>query len=509
MVSLRAGEGTGKDVTRRERLRAIGLAEHLLTLVTRSRTALDDLANNVSQLEWSATALEAFSETPHGSIPHQQGLLDWVWRAKELCDDTCEAFAECRLLGELAGDATARAQAAPAGLERAAEVAKACKLKLDHEATQATWLQDGEKSAVVLSHSTLLVIQESVKQLDEVATSLTVEVSSRASDTTHSCLTPALERIRSVASAWQADESRQTSNDTLSDTAAIEIGAALDSVLAALLVAFQKLRRVAQEDTEASVKPIDAQNQPVNVSDLPHEMLVDAEGAASVTVDDEEEESPIIVQNLILRCVDLSGKLGGALALPKLNSSVSQLFEVVGLHGGKKGMEWVEIALFQLHAALKELADVAHSAVAGGLKVHHEMCRLEHTLVSLFQQLFARGFAKKPEDNTTEEGERGTEDVDGTGMGDGSGVKDVSEELENEEQLEGLKEEQKEKQDKDDKEESKPDEGVEMTNDFEGDLEDYKPPPEEEGKDEDEQEDEKEEVDRDMGDVGDDGEVVD
>ena len=32
--------------------------------------------------------------------------------------------------------------------------------------------------------------------------------------------------------------------------------------------------------------------------------------------------------------------------------------------------------------------------------------------------------------------------------------------------------------------------GVEMTNDFDGDLEDFKPPPEDEKKDEDEQEDE-------------------
>lgn len=509
MVSLRAGEGSGKDVTRRERLRAIGLAEHLLTLVTRSRTALDTLACQLGQLEWSATALGGFSNEPSGTMPRQVWLLRWVWNAKELCDDTCEAFAECRLLGDLAAGATSRSHAPPASLERAAEVALACKRRMDQEAQRATWLAEGQRAPILLSQATLCVVEECLSQLGEVARSLMVEVSPRLDDTTHSCLVSALRRIEVVTEAWHSEHTPDEPTSVMSEEASLEVAAAMDSVLASLLVAFQKLRRIAQDVPAPTAKPLESKEPVVRASDLPQQMLVDAEGADNVAPEEEEDGGPVVVAQLLLRSVELSSKLGAALALPKLNASMSHLFDAIARHAGCSGMEWVEIAMCQLRGALKEIAEAAQSVVAGGLKIHHEMCRLEHTLVSLFQQLFARGFAKKPEDDNTEDGERGTEDVDGTGMGDGSGVKDVSQELENEEQLEGLKEEQKEKQEKEEQEEGKEDEGVEMTNDFEGEMEDYKPPPDEEGKDEDEQEDEKEEVDRDMGDIGDDGEVVD
>ena len=117
--------------------------------------------------------------------------------------------------------------------------------------------------------------------------------------------------------------------------------------------------------------------------------------------------------------------------------------------------------------------------------------KLLYVLLRVFRVLLAKGLCS---DETKEgeggggEGERKFEDdVEGTGMGEGEGKKDVSDQIENEEQLLGLKDDTPKEDKGEQKQESKElseeekDKGVEMSQDFEGDMFDI---PEDKDKDE-------------------------
>ncbi|CCA66844.1 related to midasin (AAA ATPase) [Serendipita indica DSM 11827] len=88
-------------------------------------------------------------------------------------------------------------------------------------------------------------------------------------------------------------------------------------------------------------------------------------------------------------------------------------------------------------------------------------------LLNLAQDLADRGFCQPqdaPPDSRTDTGQK----MEGTGVGEGSGDKDVTNEIEDDSQMEGLQGAEEEKQQMTESKE----EGREMANDFEGDLED-------------------------------------
>lgn len=139
--------------------------------------------------------------------------------------------------------------------------------------------------------------------------------------------------------------------------------------------------------------------------------------------------------------------------------------------------------------------------------------KFEYVKLRVFRILVAKGFcADDVEDGGSGEGDAGNmnfeDDVEGTGMGEGDGKNDVTDEIENEEQLLGLKgdedqEKSKEPQEQLDKEEAQT--GMEMENEFDGELFDVPDSKENEEEKDDEGE---EELDREMGDGNDPNEQV-
>lgn len=131
------------------------------------------------------------------------------------------------------------------------------------------------------------------------------------------------------------------------------------------------------------------------------------------------------------------------------------------------------------------------------------------TLISLLAtNLAIKGFCTPEDLLESEEGE-GKLEISGddcAGMASGKGQKDVSNEIENEEQVEGTRGEEENNDEDDVKGE---DNAIEMTDDFGG--EDRDPHTEEKGEDDESQEEEEDEIehDKEMGDVGDDGEKLD
>ena len=193
-----------------------------------------------------------------------------------------------------------------------------------------------------------------------------------------------------------------------------------------------------------------------------------------------------------------------------------------------------------VRALLQPLLVAADACVLDHTALLKGTAKLQYVLSRVFRTLLSRGLCspnlredKKPSGSgdTNEDGMSGAADDkggadapegndDACGMGDAplsGGEKDVSEQIEDEEQLLGLKSDENENQ----KDEKKPnedelskdeaDQGVEMENDFSGDLFDVPEESQNEGKggDEGDEEDGEEELDREMGEAGDDAEAVD
>ncbi|OXU25001.1 hypothetical protein TSAR_006385 [Trichomalopsis sarcophagae] len=135
-------------------------------------------------------------------------------------------------------------------------------------------------------------------------------------------------------------------------------------------------------------------------------------------------------------------------------------------------------------------------------------CKILHMQLNVFLDLATNGFCV-PKDLDLEEGDEGSEEKTGKGgmgLGDGEGEKDVSEQIETEDQLEDAKPAGQEKEKPEDKECPEEDNGIEMSEDFEGQLQDVEPKEDEDGnKDEEDDED----IDKQMGDTADGSDKLD
>ena len=173
-------------------------------------------------------------------------------------------------------------------------------------------------------------------------------------------------------------------------------------------------------------------------------------------------------------------------------------FHILSIHGSALVLKVMDICQYRLGANLKFLRSVA---------------KFEYIKLRLFRVLVSKGFcADDVEEGGDGEGDASNmtfdDDVDGTGMGEGDGKNDVTDEIENEEQLLGLKGDEKEEKSNDQKElgEEEAEQGIEMENEFDGELFDVPENKEDENKED--EDDEEEELDREMGDGSDPNEQV-
>ncbi|KAI9487690.1 MAG: hypothetical protein EXX96DRAFT_514297 [Benjaminiella poitrasii] len=134
--------------------------------------------------------------------------------------------------------------------------------------------------------------------------------------------------------------------------------------------------------------------------------------------------------------------------------------------------------------------------------IHHKsMAKLTYCMVNSFSIIITKGFCMPAGADDDEEGEAdGT--MSGTGIGEGEGTKDVSEQIEDEEQVLGTQNEERSNDDKQDTKEEK--NGMDMENDFDGNLEDIEPDENENEEESDSSDDDDEEdPDEQIGDVDD------
>lgn len=142
--------------------------------------------------------------------------------------------------------------------------------------------------------------------------------------------------------------------------------------------------------------------------------------------------------------------------------------------------------------------------------LHLKSCKLTNVILFVFTEIRTKGFCT-PQDFEMEETEETNDEKcenfsdDAKGLGEGQGKKDVSDQIETEDQLEDAKRKNDyENQNEDDEDENMTEEknGIEMTDDFEGKLND-KEPEEGEQKEGEEEDDDQKEMEDQMGDVDD------
>eukprot|EP00899_Mesostigma_viride_P010035 jgi/Mesvir1/19032/Mv12798-RA.1 len=169
----------------------------------------------------------------------------------------------------------------------------------------------------------------------------------------------------------------------------------------------------------------------------------------------------------------------------------------------------VSTLLRRLVPSLAMLRRSLQVMLADYVLLHKATAKLCHVLVNLFATLATQGFCGPREQQRDGEGAGGPgkfeDDVEGTGMGEGVGKTDVSDQIEDEEQLMGTKDQEKGETKKEEGDgEAK---GVEMQQDFDGEMFDLSDDDEAEGEDEPEEGEER--LEQEMGDVGNDADVVD
>ncbi|XP_067673927.1 midasin-like [Haliotis asinina] len=128
--------------------------------------------------------------------------------------------------------------------------------------------------------------------------------------------------------------------------------------------------------------------------------------------------------------------------------------------------------------------------------------KLLSVLLGLFTELATKGFCIPPElsDELGGEGATEFEDITGGGLGDGQGAKDVSDQIETEDQLDEAqrKGEEQKTDDANQPDVAPEDKAIEMSEDFEGQLDDAEM---KDGDDSDQEEPDTEDLDKQMGDV--------
>lgn len=135
------------------------------------------------------------------------------------------------------------------------------------------------------------------------------------------------------------------------------------------------------------------------------------------------------------------------------------------------------------------------------------VCKILHMQLNVFLDLATNGFCKpKDLDPEGEEGSQEKTGGEGMGLGEGEGQKDVSEKIESEDQLEDAKPADQETEKPEDKDCPEEDKGIEMSEDFEGKLQDVD---QKDNEDEDKDENQDDDIDKQMGETGDGADTLD
>ncbi|EFJ44763.1 hypothetical protein VOLCADRAFT_121252, partial [Volvox carteri f. nagariensis] len=214
-------------------------------------------------------------------------------------------------------------------------------------------------------------------------------------------------------------------------------------------------------------------------------------------------------------------------AAPDRNGAGADEAAVGPTHGGSGGglseefvaaMEGLAgLLLRSVAPMLRMAAEALRLRALQLLALHRSTAKLSYVCTAVLATLVEEGYCVPEEGKEVEGGDGPGEfkEAEGTGLGDGTGAKDISDQLDNQDQLLGAQQrgaEQKQEE-QEDKQGGGPEEeqpkGIEMDDDFEGSLHDVPTDQRDMNRDSEDEEGDEERIDQQMGDVGDNEEVVD
>ncbi|KAI8086937.1 uncharacterized protein B0P05DRAFT_16758 [Gilbertella persicaria] len=236
----------------------------------------------------------------------------------------------------------------------------------------------------------------------------------------------------------------------------------------------------------------------VSIQDLKKANIIESPKIASEEAGDTEE----MAEDFIRQQNGKQSTLASALHLEAASKRCAELLTIAHnlISDSKEVSEVQEIShlLQEVYPFLQQYMLIVQHTLAKMLIHHKSMAKMTYCLVNSFSIIITKGFCMPAGADDGEEGEADGM-MNGTGIGEGEGSKDVSNEIEDEEQVLGTQNEERNKDEKQDTKEEK--DGMDMENDFDGNLEDMEQ--DEDKDDESGSSDEEDEPDEQIGDVDD------
>ncbi|XP_065367345.1 midasin [Calliphora vicina] len=265
------------------------------------------------------------------------------------------------------------------------------------------------------------------------------------------------------------------------------------------------------ENSECSLESVD-----VELEAIIHSMLMSLQKLykkyPSKTQSDEEEKQQIKKKasdedNEELEEHHLKKKLYVALKddwnvmdMEKINEQFMNVLLTLKL--SEPSVEKIELIqkLISIQPLLEQFNLMAEYFLCQQLGAHKVSVKMLSIILTVFVEIGTKGFCVPQDLMQDEEGESKKDQKEGEGFGleDGTGEKDASDKIESEDQLDDAKrpEDRKEENDKDEPNDCKEEKGIEMSDNFEGDMQDKEKPNEEDDSGESENE---EDMSKEMG----------
>ena len=521
----RARSEHNPDLTSREVDVATRSCEHLLHIIRRQRATIAAAATARTELELAGDALGAMTRASD-IVPAQRFTELWLIEQRRVVDRFDAARVDAALLNKAVSAAEPLAEAKTMtsvvvdALAACEDLARLARERLDpfiastleradarvgnEDVSEEPWrvnvVASGDASRAIRDNfdafaKIAVVLAEAQRRVEKRAVDATVGVRGAA-------VVPGWDFLRSVvdddvarfARDFDAGVSPVVAADAPADAATVE----------SVTTRLETLRRGIEDLVRSTllwVQGVDAASKPITVK---REIVPEGE--------DEEEE----VDGTM---VTYEAASGGAVSPDRLDRiaraardvvrEVKAIIDESRVLGDAVVARFVAARVGEIAPLLGVLSTATRVVLGEYVAFHRSSCKLESVLTALFLGLCAEGFCAPPEETDGESGGGMMDDQSGTGMGAGEGKRDVADEIENEDQILGAEDAEKRDEDETKDEKNTGDEeddgGIEMQNDFEGTMEDVDAG----GDDDDDDEDPARDAEKEMGEDGDDGDVID
>lgn len=229
------------------------------------------------------------------------------------------------------------------------------------------------------------------------------------------------------------------------------------------------------------------------------------------TIDNEDDDVKLLDSHLREQ---ICGELNNSFELLNLRAILKQLqlaMDDVYEMGATEQTKSKISKLVSLLPLLEQFGLLVEYFVIQEAGAHSVSVRMLNVMLNVFIELVQHGFCVPKDllgDEEKEKEQGGERSADGMGLEDGTGEKDVSDKIENEDQLQDAKRPEEYDKEKGD-EENKEEKGIEMSDDFDANLQDIEKKPDDEQNSDEEKEDEDEDPDKQMGETEEGAEKLD